>query len=208
MMEIFTGTTGTTINRGHFSNIGRDQFNYYMTQNTIIKVWGKRKKFGRNLPELSGVCICEILYAQPQESNNNVHTKKTKNYVKLNWGLKLTKSGHSYTQLKYELKAGKSSGSIFLHSMLLSDGQKGRLLNKLSTRPKSKLILYKAVSILGAMQCQISIDLNARLIFSPTEHLMEEKNQSRIQVNWNPAFHSIQIKHWFLPNQLSYQNNR
>ncbi|KAG7090161.1 hypothetical protein E1B28_011769 [Marasmius oreades] len=42
-MEMFTAATRATINRSHFSNVGRDQNNYTTIHQTIVQTRGKRK---------------------------------------------------------------------------------------------------------------------------------------------------------------------
>ncbi|KAF9262446.1 hypothetical protein L218DRAFT_405676 [Marasmius fiardii PR-910] len=49
-MEVLTGSTGTNIKGGHFSNVGGDQNNYYQTN---VQNGGKKGKTNRDLPELS-----------------------------------------------------------------------------------------------------------------------------------------------------------
>ncbi|KAF9262506.1 hypothetical protein L218DRAFT_408357 [Marasmius fiardii PR-910] len=48
-MEVLSGATGINIKKSHFSNVGRDQNNYYH----IVQNGGKKKKINRGLPELS-----------------------------------------------------------------------------------------------------------------------------------------------------------
>ncbi|KAG7090095.1 hypothetical protein E1B28_011711 [Marasmius oreades] len=52
-MEVFTGASKVKIGKGNFSNVGRDQNNYYTTHNNIVQTRGKNKKVSRDLPELS-----------------------------------------------------------------------------------------------------------------------------------------------------------
>ncbi|KAG7090147.1 hypothetical protein E1B28_011755 [Marasmius oreades] len=48
-MEVLADATGTAIDRSHFSNVGRDQYNNYTTHNNIY-TGEKRKKVGKDLP--------------------------------------------------------------------------------------------------------------------------------------------------------------
>ncbi|KAG7095733.1 hypothetical protein E1B28_006443 [Marasmius oreades] len=51
---ILTGATGITIDRSHFSNIGRDQNNYYYTINERdLQTSRKKKRFDKDVLELS-----------------------------------------------------------------------------------------------------------------------------------------------------------
>ncbi|KAF9256066.1 hypothetical protein L218DRAFT_1007855 [Marasmius fiardii PR-910] len=52
-MEFLTGATGVKINQAHFSNIGRDQHNYYAVQNPMFYNRRKRRKVEADLIELS-----------------------------------------------------------------------------------------------------------------------------------------------------------
>ncbi|KAG7090107.1 hypothetical protein E1B28_011719 [Marasmius oreades] len=52
-MEVLTGATGITMNRSHFSNVGKDQYNDCTVHQTIVQTRCRRKKFDRDLPELS-----------------------------------------------------------------------------------------------------------------------------------------------------------
>ncbi|KAF9262445.1 hypothetical protein L218DRAFT_1000650 [Marasmius fiardii PR-910] len=51
-MEVLTGATGVTIDRSHFSNVGRDQYNNYTIRQTIVQT-GHKRRVDRGLLKLS-----------------------------------------------------------------------------------------------------------------------------------------------------------
>ncbi|KAG7090213.1 hypothetical protein E1B28_011815 [Marasmius oreades] len=52
-MEVLAGATGITIDRSHFSNVGRDQYNYYTTYQTIVQPRERRRRIEKDTLELS-----------------------------------------------------------------------------------------------------------------------------------------------------------
>ncbi|KAF9260707.1 hypothetical protein L218DRAFT_962280 [Marasmius fiardii PR-910] len=81
-MEILTDATGITIDRTHFSSVGRDQNNYFTADYRILQK--KRRRLGKDIPELSEFTEIkrgdiykskDVYYAQQLSSNRKDMTE-------------------------------------------------------------------------------------------------------------------------------------